>query len=226
MFLKLSRLAYGFAVATMLATVLISPAAFAGVVDTFSIAPSSITQGGSTTENLSLQVSPDSGYWGAFFTGGTATFTSGDGQTQTQSIAYGTNFESFTQTFNYLSSGNVTPGFSFTAQYADEYTYYGSYYVSRGYWQSYYCGFFCGYDSYWVDTSYWQSYSQTEYAYATVTGNGTADLSVISSPSFSSAVPEPSTWAMMTLGFAGVGFMAYRRKSKPVLMALIHDHKV
>ena len=33
-----------------------------------------------------------------------------------------------------------------------------------------------------------------------------------------SAVPEPSTWAMMVLGFAGVGFMAYRRKSKPVLM--------
>ena len=25
-------------------------------------------------------------------------------------------------------------------------------------------------------------------------------------------VPEPSTWAMMLLGFAGVGFMAYRRK--------------
>jgi hypothetical protein len=27
------------------------------------------------------------------------------------------------------------------------------------------------------------------------------------------AVPEPSTWAMLILGFAGVGFMAYRRKS-------------
>jgi PEP-CTERM motif-containing protein len=25
-------------------------------------------------------------------------------------------------------------------------------------------------------------------------------------------VPEPSTWAMMILGFAGVGFMAYRRR--------------
>ena len=33
------------------------------------------------------------------------------------------------------------------------------------------------------------------------------------------AVPEPSTWAMMILGFAGVGFMVYRRKSKPALMA-------
>jgi PEP-CTERM motif len=27
------------------------------------------------------------------------------------------------------------------------------------------------------------------------------------------AVPEPSTWAMIVLGFAGVGFLAYRRKS-------------
>jgi hypothetical protein len=33
------------------------------------------------------------------------------------------------------------------------------------------------------------------------------------------SVPEPSTWAMMLLGFAGVSFMAYRRKSKPALMA-------
>ena len=30
--------------------------------------------------------------------------------------------------------------------------------------------------------------------------------------SATSSVPEPSTWAMMILGFAGVGFMAYRRK--------------
>jgi PEP-CTERM motif len=30
-----------------------------------------------------------------------------------------------------------------------------------------------------------------------------------------SAVPEPSTWGMMILGFMGVGFMAYRRKAKP-----------
>jgi len=39
---------------------------------------------------------------------------------------------------------------------------------------------------------------------ATVTGGGDVG-----------AVPEPATWAMMLLGFAGVGFMAYRRKSKP-----------
>ena len=32
-------------------------------------------------------------------------------------------------------------------------------------------------------------------------------------------VPEPSTWAMMILGFAGIGFMAYRRSSKPAVRA-------
>jgi hypothetical protein len=32
------------------------------------------------------------------------------------------------------------------------------------------------------------------------------------------AVPEPSTWAMIIVGFAGLGFMAYRRKSESTLM--------
>jgi hypothetical protein len=30
-------------------------------------------------------------------------------------------------------------------------------------------------------------------------------------------IPEPATWFMMILGFAGVGFLAYRRKSNPAL---------
>jgi hypothetical protein len=33
------------------------------------------------------------------------------------------------------------------------------------------------------------------------------------------AIPEPSTWAMLILGFAGIGFMAYRRKSQPAALA-------
>jgi hypothetical protein len=31
------------------------------------------------------------------------------------------------------------------------------------------------------------------------------------------AIPEPSTWAMMILGFAGVGLLAYRRRGQPSL---------
>jgi len=39
------------------------------------------------------------------------------------------------------------------------------------------------------------------------------------SDSVVAAVPEPSTWAMMILGFAGVGFMAYRRRSQSLQAA-------
>jgi hypothetical protein len=33
------------------------------------------------------------------------------------------------------------------------------------------------------------------------------------------AVPEPSTWAMMILGFAGIGYLAYRRRQGAALAA-------
>jgi hypothetical protein len=35
------------------------------------------------------------------------------------------------------------------------------------------------------------------------------------------AVPEPSTWAMMILGFCGLGFMAYRRKQNGPALRLV-----
>jgi len=38
-------------------------------------------------------------------------------------------------------------------------------------------------------------------------------------PAITAAVPEPSPWAMMILGFASLGFTAYRRKRKPGLNA-------
>ena len=35
---------------------------------------------------------------------------------------------------------------------------------------------------------------------------------------FQSGVPEPSTWAMMALGFAGLGFAGFRRaKARPAI---------
>ncbi len=43
---------------------------------------------------------------------------------------------------------------------------------------------------------------------------------ITNSPDVTNAVPEPSTWAMMLLGFAGVGFMAYRRKSGAALKVI------
>ena len=34
------------------------------------------------------------------------------------------------------------------------------------------------------------------------------------------AVPEPSTWAMMLIGFAGLGFVGYRRAREPRALVL------
>jgi hypothetical protein len=38
------------------------------------------------------------------------------------------------------------------------------------------------------------------------------DPNITGTITLTAGVPEPSTWAMMVLGFAGVGFMTYRRK--------------
>jgi hypothetical protein len=39
-------------------------------------------------------------------------------------------------------------------------------------------------------------------------------LTPYGSPASSSAVPEPSTWAMMLFGFAGLSFVGYRKRTK------------
>ena len=49
--------------------------------------------------------------------------------------------------------------------------------------------------------------------------NGTYTLDAPSLQAIA-AVPEPSTWAMMILGFCSIGFITYRRKSKSALMAV------
>jgi hypothetical protein len=51
-------------------------------------------------------------------------------------------------------------------------------------------------------------------------GSERLDLTASSVSLSVSAVPEPSTWAMMILGFAGVGFMAHRRSRKDQGLAL------
>jgi PEP-CTERM motif len=54
----------------------------------------------------------------------------------------------------------------------------------------------------------------------TNTGLDTGGQCVGCTPTPTAAVPEPSTWAMMILGFAGVGFMAYRRSRRGDGLAL------
>jgi hypothetical protein len=52
-------------------------------------------------------------------------------------------------------------------------------------------------------------YSLTEVFTISASGAGQAQSTINIS-----AVPEPSTWAMMILGFLGIGFVTYRKKAK------------
>jgi hypothetical protein len=56
----------------------------------------------------------------------------------------------------------------------------------------------------------------TDKAIASITFSSTSKAFEFDNVSIA-AVPEPSTWAMMVLGFLGVGFVAYRRKSSTAL---------
>ena len=44
-----------------------------------------------------------------------------------------------------------------------------------------------------------------------LTLDGSARISLPDGITIATSVPEPSTWAMLLLGFAGIGFMTYRR---------------
>ena len=55
---------------------------------------------------------------------------------------------------------------------------------------------------------YWDGIHPTAFAHSVIAGAFIAE-----------AVPEPSTWAMMILGFAGVGFMAYLRRNQATALA-------
>ena len=67
-----------------------------------------------------------------------------------------------------------------------------------------------------VDTVAPGTYSAAAFNLYYVEGNGApAVLDVqLKGANLTTDVPEPSTWAMMILGFFGVGFMAYRRQPK------------
>jgi PEP-CTERM motif len=49
---------------------------------------------------------------------------------------------------------------------------------------------------------------------------GSADSSILGNAFSVRGVPEPSTWAMMVLGFAGLGYAAFRRNSKGRALAI------
>jgi hypothetical protein len=52
-------------------------------------------------------------------------------------------------------------------------------------------------------------------------GTGASGVQQIRLDEVTAAVPEPSTWAMMILGFVGVGFLAYRRRGQGQALRLV-----
>jgi hypothetical protein len=58
--------------------------------------------------------------------------------------------------------------------------------------------------------------SGNAYGEETSVGFGVGTFSMTAPVSTGGAVPEPSTWAMMTLGFAGLGLFASRKMKAPV----------
>jgi hypothetical protein len=53
-------------------------------------------------------------------------------------------------------------------------------------------------------------------SYTSIFGTGGGDSTLVVSE-VSPGVPEPSTWAMMGVGFAGLRFLAHRRKIGAVI---------
>ena len=77
--------------------------------------------------------------------------------------------------------------------------------------------------------NYWKIWLPETKSFVATATSAVADFSVANqindmgldavSVSASSAIPEPSTWAMMLIGFAGLGYAAYRRGGRKLSIA-------
>jgi PEP-CTERM motif len=62
-------------------------------------------------------------------------------------------------------------------------------------------------------------FSFNSISFVPANGGDNANLGDYAFVNFTTGVPEPSTWAMMVLGFCGLGFLAYRRKNGTLRIA-------
>jgi hypothetical protein len=80
-------------------------------------------------------------------------------------------------------------------------------------------------DDFWLfinDFAVTPSFDQVGYSQTAVSSDNLFDSisgGVAVTPITPSGVPEPSTWAMMLVGFAGIGFLGYRKTVKACLAA-------
>jgi hypothetical protein len=181
------------------------------VVPVFGVTPGTIEAGDNATLSLQLNLFAEPGYYGAQFTGGSATLYSGEGSSAVFNIGGGGSSRSFNAVFNYADAGSFFPSYTLTATYqqlydAYVYLYTYTYQVIVGY--GYYsCGLFghstCSYPIYgWAHQPVygWQQFT----AYGSSTLSGSYPLTV---------TPIPGA---LVLFATGVGFLlALFRRGKP-----------
>ena len=173
------------------------PSASAKVTIIATDTPDSITVGGTVTLNLTIDLTKTGNkYFDPDITGGFIKVFSGDGQEQTIKILPGEASETFTLSFIYNTPGSYIPKYEGLVLFSEKFKEFEE-----------------NHDCKWDDCKKKVEIEKV-FKFDFVHGkfddpdvSGTDEVNVASAP-------EISTWAMMLIGFAGIGFFAYRRTRK------------
>lgn len=181
----------------------ISPAGAAYVVDLISLTPAQITAGEQTTFDVILGV--NGGSW--FNEGTTLTVSDGRGDSRVFAFSYTTPIgKSYDAQGDYIYYYD-SPWLEFVGKFT--YPTAGQFNVSLTATGSYDVKFYDPTDtgSNCIDYGLCEGLTRSYFSVRA------AQVLTVNSLPKVGAVPEPSTWAMMILGFCGLGLMAYRRSN-------------
>jgi hypothetical protein len=160
-------------------------------------APDSIKVGGTVTLDLTIDLTTTGKkYFDPDITGGFIKVFSGDGQEHTFIIKPGESSESFEWVFTYDKPGNYTPKYFGDLIYSEKFKEFEDEdhcKKKRGECER----------EFEIEKIYKSDFFRGKFA-----DPGVGDVVNVA------AAPELSTWAMMLIGFTGIGFVAYRRTKK------------
>lgn len=192
------------AVVTSVALLTGIPSASAAVTVIATVSSESINVGDTVQLDLQLNLGADfGGYFNPAFVGGGVTLFSGDGQQKTFFFGPGGTTEDFIWDVTYATAGNFTPSYVGLVSYFEKFKEFDGY-----------------------SCKYGHSYCQPKYDIEKVVrlqflhGDFTDPAVGDSVVNVAAAAPELSTWAMLLIGFACLGFAGYRRARKGAEVAL------